>query len=105
MVTAGVIRGLGAAFSWLPRGRELPAEAWRSRHAGLRLLLWAHVLALLVFGALKGYGGLHAVLHLAPVIGFAVLGGWTLVPRRAQAIAVTLASSPRRRWASISRTG
>jgi signal transduction histidine kinase/CheY-like chemotaxis protein len=90
VVAGGVIARVRAGVAWLPRGRGLPRESWRRRHRGLRLLLWAHLPALLIFGALKGYGGPHAILHLAPITAFAMLGGWDAVPRRAQAVSVTM---------------
>jgi signal transduction histidine kinase/CheY-like chemotaxis protein len=90
MLANRVIRGVGAVVTWLPRGQAMPREAWSRRHRGLILLLWAHVPALLLFGALKDYSGWHAVLHLLPVVLLGLLGRWAAVPQRVQAVAVTL---------------
>ena len=81
--------------AWLPRGNALPDAAWRTRHAGMRWLLWAHIPALVGFGALMGrlghhHGGHPAALLLLPVAVLGGIGGWEVVPRRLQAIAVTL---------------
>ena len=44
----------------------------------------------MLFGALKGYGGLHAFLHLVPVAALATLGGWKALSKRGQEVSVTL---------------
>jgi signal transduction histidine kinase/CheY-like chemotaxis protein len=89
-VYGGVIRGARDLVAWLPRGRSLPCEAWNRRHRGLLALLWAHVPALLGFGALMGYTGVHALLHVAPLVLLALLGRWPAVPQRLQAVLVSL---------------
>ena len=90
VVANGLINGVGAVAAWLPRGQALPRESWNRRHRGLVLLLWAHVPMLLLYGALTGYTGWHAGLHLLPIVLFGFLARWAAVPHRLQAVAVTL---------------
>src|SRR5688572_4543876 len=74
----------------LPGGRGLPDDVWDRRHRGVRLLLWAHVPALGIFGVAMGYRGFHAGLHLAPLVLFAFLSGRPGLPRRAQSAAAAI---------------
>lgn len=62
----------------VPRGHTLPAEAWQRRHRWLLVVLWAHALALPVYGFARGNplghclleGGVVAVLAaVATVLG------------------------------------
>jgi hypothetical protein len=54
-VIGGVLGTVRGVVRWLPRGRSLPCESWQRRHQGLLPLLWAHVPALLAFGAVMRY--------------------------------------------------
>jgi two-component system cell cycle sensor histidine kinase/response regulator CckA len=45
VIKTGVFKRAGEIVAWLPRGRALPCDAWKRRHRGLGLLLWAHVAA------------------------------------------------------------
>lgn len=74
----------------LPGGRGLPDDVWAHRHRGIRMLLWAHVPALGLFGVVMGYRGVHAGLHLAPLVLFAFLSGRQGLPRRAQSAAAAI---------------
>ena len=42
-------------FSWMPRGRALPPDAWSARHRGLLLVLIAHLIALPAFAVTQGW--------------------------------------------------
>jgi hypothetical protein len=57
------------ARDWLPTGRPLDAEAWKSRHRTVVMLLWAHIVGLSIYGLIRGY----AVWHLGLEIGAIVL--------------------------------
>ncbi len=57
---------------WLPRGGGLGPEAWRARHRGICVLLWAHAVVLLFLSLLRGQGVLHSVTEAAVVALFAV---------------------------------
>jgi diguanylate cyclase (GGDEF)-like protein len=56
----------------LPAGGELPVEEWERRHRSLTRLLWVSAAILAVFSYFSGYHDLHAVLHLAALLPFAV---------------------------------
>ena len=67
---------LGRLRKRLPRGRTLPEEDRRRRHRALLGLLWAHAVALPIFGVSRGYGVLHSSeegLALAAIAGLAML--------------------------------
>jgi diguanylate cyclase (GGDEF)-like protein/PAS domain S-box-containing protein len=55
----------------LPKGKTLPDEVWARRHAGILVLLWAHVPALFAFAVYRGVGVVHAVLESGIVVVFA----------------------------------
>src|SRR3954471_20485554 len=42
-------------FTWMPRGRALPADVWAARHRGLLLVLAAHLLLLPAFAVTQGW--------------------------------------------------
>ena len=42
-------------FSWMPRGRALPPDAWSARHRGLLLVLIAHLIVLPAFAVTQGW--------------------------------------------------
>jgi diguanylate cyclase (GGDEF)-like protein/PAS domain S-box-containing protein len=71
--------GLGARLRHLlPQGRTLPDDVWRQRHRALLILLWAHVVALPLFGIAQGYGVFHSIqegLIIAAFAGMAMLAG------------------------------
>jgi signal transduction histidine kinase len=66
--------------AWLPRGGGLPDGAWQARHRVVMALLWAHVVAIPLYGMYRGNSFLHAwadtglVAAAALVAGFARLG-------------------------------
>jgi diguanylate cyclase (GGDEF)-like protein len=64
--------------SFLPQGRRLPEEAWRRRHKGLTLLLWAHIPALFAFGLIRGFSPASAALECSVLFVPALAA---LVPR------------------------
>jgi diguanylate cyclase (GGDEF)-like protein/PAS domain S-box-containing protein len=85
-VTALVARLAGA----LPRGKTLPPEVWARRHRTLLWLLWAHAIALPLFGLLRGDGLVHAGVDSLAVAGFGVLALWRSRSRRFRAAMVAL---------------
>jgi len=44
----------------LPRGGNLPPEAWHARHRAVLFLLWAHAVGVPLFGITLGFGALHS---------------------------------------------
>jgi diguanylate cyclase (GGDEF)-like protein/PAS domain S-box-containing protein len=76
------------ALRVLPRGGALPVESWRSRHRGITMLLWAHVVVLPLVAVLRGESPAQGLLGAAVVGVFAVgasLGGFSLTARSAMA--------------------
>jgi diguanylate cyclase (GGDEF)-like protein/PAS domain S-box-containing protein len=49
----------------LPRGRLLSETEWARRHRGITILLWAHVVAVAVFGLTLGYSLTHSLMEAA----------------------------------------
>jgi PAS domain S-box-containing protein len=45
----------------LPRGRTLPNDVWESRHRGILVLLWLHVVAIPIFAISQGYSVGHSL--------------------------------------------
>jgi diguanylate cyclase (GGDEF)-like protein len=63
------VRWLPLRLPWfLPQGRRLPEEAWRQRHKGLTLLLWAHIPVLFVFAVLRGFSATDAALECSVLL-------------------------------------
>jgi hypothetical protein len=60
------------ALAKLPKGGSLDDDAWRRRHRGIVILLWAHVPSIIVFAQLMGEGALHGLLESLPVAALAV---------------------------------
>jgi diguanylate cyclase (GGDEF)-like protein/PAS domain S-box-containing protein len=67
---SGLVR---AAWSTLPKGHSLSEQAWESRHRGVSILLWLHVVALPVVGVVRGRSLSHSLLE-SGVVGILALG-------------------------------
>src|SRR6185436_14860655 len=67
----------------------LPADAWDRRHRWMLILLWAHAVALPLYGLATGYGLLHSAGHAIALIGAGVLAV-APVDRRARSCAVAM---------------
>jgi diguanylate cyclase (GGDEF)-like protein len=75
----------------LPRGGTLPAEEWDRRHRVLLGFLWLNVLALPVFSLFSGHYDLgHQLLHVGPLLLFALLANRPQLGRMGRAICVSL---------------
>jgi methyl-accepting chemotaxis protein len=73
--------GIVARLSkWLPRGNSLPEEVWQRRHRVLVRIVWLHVFGLAIFGIVRGFDPIHAVVEVVPVAVAAVVA--TLGNRR-----------------------
>lgn len=57
----------------LPQGLPLEEEIWNKRHRGLVLTLWAHAIAVPIFGIVRDQGVLHVPLETAPLVVFALV--------------------------------
>lgn len=75
--------------AWLPTGRTLDDAAWRKRHQGIRILLAAHALGLLIFGLIRGFPPEHLLLEAGIPAMCAVASGARRIRRRAVAEGLT----------------
>jgi len=81
---------IATLWAWLPHGGSLSQSAWISRHRGILLILWFHVLAVPLFGLMMGAslplvaGGGVLLLSLTMAIHLSSM------PRRAQSALATL---------------
>src|SRR6478609_1243417 len=74
-------------FSWMPRGRALPAEAWSARHRGLLVVLVAHLIVLPAFAITQGWSfGAAWAFDAAP----AVFGALACIPTFSRAVRSSL---------------
>ncbi|HWH93904.1 MAG TPA: sensor domain-containing diguanylate cyclase [Baekduia sp.] len=83
----GVVSDL---ISALPRGRTLPVESWRARHAWMVRVLWAHVVGLLAWGLLLGDPAWHAAVDVAPIAISGAGASYTGFSRRGRAALVCI---------------
>jgi len=77
-------------LAWIPRGHQLPDEVWRRRHAGLLILLWAHVPALFAFALAQGNSVGHSLLEMVPIVSCAAIAHVGSLGRNWRAAAVTI---------------
>ena len=73
--SAGVLRPrrlLSRVLESLPSGKTLPPRVWARRHRTLIWLLWAHAVALPLFGLTRGYGLPHVAVDGLPIAVFGV---------------------------------
>jgi GAF domain-containing protein/anti-sigma regulatory factor (Ser/Thr protein kinase) len=66
----------------LPAGGSLPESAWRVRHAGIVIVLWAHAAVIPLFALSREYSVLHALAEGAIVPAAALLAGARALGRR-----------------------
>ncbi|HEX2056929.1 MAG TPA: hypothetical protein VHI71_01035 [Actinomycetota bacterium] len=85
----GAVGPLPRLRAALPHGRALPEAVWSARHRGIVLLLWAHVVALAVFGAAAGVSAWHVVLEVGIVAASALLAAWDTPGRSVRAAIAT----------------
>jgi diguanylate cyclase (GGDEF)-like protein/PAS domain S-box-containing protein len=74
----------------LPSGRTLPPDMWRLRHGWMLRVLWAHAVALFVWGLLVGHPLWHAALDAAPIVACGVIATRRRYSRRGRAAAVCM---------------
>src|SRR3954454_17861463 len=65
--------------AWLPQGRALSDADFAWRHRVVCILLALHIPAIMVITVLRGYGALHGLAEVLPVV---VLLGVALAPLR-----------------------
>jgi len=76
--------------SALPSGGQLPEEVWRKRHAGILILLWLHVPALVVFALVVGKSFGHSLFEGLIVATPAMMALVLRANRRASTILASL---------------
>jgi PAS domain S-box-containing protein len=73
----------------MPEGRPLPDSVWGSRHRGIVILLWLHVIGLTCVEAFIGHELWHSLPAIGLVAGTALLAGWNV---RGRMFRATMAS-------------
>ena len=71
----------------IPQGQTLPADAWVRRHRGVLYLLYAHAIALPIFGLAMGVSAAHSVIEGGAVALAALAASWGGLSRRVRSIA------------------
>src|SRR5215208_6545876 len=79
-----------AVLASLPRGKTLPTPVWARRHRTLVWLVWAHAVALPLFGLTRGYGLDHVLIDGLPIAFFAGLAALPVGSKRFRASAVSM---------------
>lgn len=74
----------------LPRGWTLSDESWRHRHRGILIVLWAHVVAVPIFGVVRGYELGHVLLETSAIAVLALGANAKVITRRGRMIAASL---------------
>jgi signal transduction histidine kinase len=74
----------------LPTGRTLPADEFQRRHKALLSLLWAHVVAIPIYGLSQGKSFGHCLVEGSTLAVIAVLAQFVVTDRKRGAILVSL---------------
>ena len=82
-------QGRGARSGWLPQSRALTDAEFAWRHRIVCALLAAHIPAIAVITALRGYGPLHALAEITPV-SLLLVASLAPLSRRSQSLAASL---------------
>lgn len=80
---------LRQAAAWLPKGGALPEAEWNRRHSAITQLLAVQALALLLFGAIRGFDVLHVLVEVLIPLSCAVLARTDRISREKRAIIAT----------------
>ncbi|HWI22784.1 MAG TPA: EAL domain-containing protein [Baekduia sp.] len=75
----------------LPAGRTLPVEAWQRRHRWMVISLWLQIAAISAYTTLRGYGPLHSIGHVVPMLAATLLAQHQRIPQRARSASVAMA--------------
>jgi hypothetical protein len=74
----------------LPEGNSLPDDVWQRRHHVILWLLWLHVLGLMVWGLIAGFGLPHSLLEASAVAVAALLAGWKRAGRKFREVVASI---------------
>jgi diguanylate cyclase (GGDEF)-like protein len=89
-ITAAAQRAGRAGRGLLPTGQLLTPEVWARRHRGIVWLLWLHVAGIVGFAVVRGYGLLHGLQEAMLMAVFALPAGHRSVGRRARSAMAVL---------------
>ena len=84
-ITGAVMRMVRSGRGLLPSGQLLTPEVWERRHRGIVRLLWLHVAGIVGFAVLRGYGLLHGLQEAMLVAVFTVPAAHHAFTRRPHA--------------------
>lgn len=76
--------------AWMPRGWTLSDESWRTRHRGIVIVLWSHVVLVPIFGVSRGEGLRHVLLEAACIAVLGVCASSRVLNRRFRTIAASV---------------
>jgi signal transduction histidine kinase/CheY-like chemotaxis protein len=85
-----VLSAVRAIPGMLPRGWTLSEESWKNRHRGILVILWCHVVAVPVFGVLRGYPVGHVLLETTAIAVLAAAASSRYLSRRLRMIAASI---------------
>jgi diguanylate cyclase (GGDEF)-like protein len=89
-ITGAALRAGRAGRGLLPTGQLLTPEVWARRHRGIVWLLWLHVAGVVGFAMVRGYGLLHGLQEASLVAVFALPAAHPAVGRRARSAVAVL---------------
>ena len=88
--TLAVQTALRRIRTFVPEGRELPADVWLGRHLRIVFLVWLHVPGVFVFALLTNHALGHASLEVVPILVTACLASSGVVSRRIRTVSATV---------------
>jgi diguanylate cyclase (GGDEF)-like protein len=89
-VTGAAHRMRRAGRGLLPTGQLLTPQVWARRHRGIVWLLWLHVAGIVGFAMVRGYGLVHGLQEAMLVAVFALPAAHPAVGRRARSAVAVL---------------
>jgi diguanylate cyclase (GGDEF)-like protein/PAS domain S-box-containing protein len=75
---------------WLPTGVSLPEDVWNSRHRGILVVLWLHVVGVPLYGLLRGFSLVHVTLEGSVIAALALSASGRRRSRELRMLAATL---------------
>jgi PAS domain S-box-containing protein len=81
---------IGCLFHLMPKGRPLPKATWESRHRGIVILLWLHVIGIACAEAFIGHELAHSLIEVGLITAAALLAGWSTPSRTFRAVMASL---------------
>jgi PAS domain S-box-containing protein len=72
---------IGRLLHLMPEGRPLPDAAWESRHRGIVILLWLHVIGIACAEAFLGHDLANSLFEVGIITGATLLARWSACSR------------------------